>query len=1058
MARNDFDVMTPDLALRTDLLSPTVPTFVILMLPLVLGGVWVAAHRASARWVPTSRPLAAGAAALAGRTAAGAATLWAVWQALARFLMLETSWSLWTSAIIGAIALEIVMVLFQWEKATLTRRMGRTLLTLRCAAVALVLLILVQPVFAWTQQRKIERHVVVLVDDSESMQLVDRQATPTEKVEVAGFRGFRPAASRPALNPLATAATGFLTELANERDAWPAAATADSEAERALVDRRQESLARVVQAGHALAAQAAAVVESVGRLAPSMDDDGRRRLNETASWLSVQLPAFMREASESATSGGAAAVRDRLARAADITRQAAESLPALAAAADEALVRTLDDASREALDAAALVPRAQIAREVLTAAPSTATGRSLLQELESTYDVTVLRFGRETVEWPDPTTATPAEAGFRMRTDLTGALTHTLDRIPAESLAGVLVLTDGRHNGDVPADDAARSLGLTGAPLHAVAIGSTRGPKDAAFLKIDAPESIYLGDRLRIRADVKADGMKGTQLKVVLRQGDTEVESQTLAVPDDTHRATVRLSHTPSEKGIFSYSLHLEPVDGELFTDNNDWPFETAVTDDRTNVLLVDSTPRWEFRYLRNLFYGRDKSVHLQYVLLNPDEIEGQAPLPAVFASASRKFGEAEATRLPEKFDEWMKFDVIILGDIPPAALPAQTWETIEKAVAERGALLVVVAGPRAMPHAFQSEVVKRLLPLEFAPASGALFAGPEDSFSVRLTTEGKSSPILALGASQVETAQIWSEAPAFMWRHPVRAAKPGAEVLAFAEPAGQRPSAAATAEERLAAFARQRQFEAEHALLTTSRYGLGRVALFTTDQTWRLRYGVGDTHHHRLWGNLLRWGTTENLRAGTDTVRLGTDSLTYEAGQRVRLLARLTAEGYKPETTAEVTALVFAPDGTQVATRTLAYREGSSGLYEAELEPLPLNGRYRVQLAGADVDRLLRSSPLAGTTPGPVETHFTQLATLNPVELGDLAVDLDLLRRATTLAGGRVVGPADAASLAQAFGTGTKVLAERRETTLWDNWPLLMMLLTALTTEWLLRRKAGLA
>jgi hypothetical protein len=222
----------------------------------------------------------------------------------------------------------------------------------------------------------------------------------------------------------------------------------------------------------------------------------------------------------------------------------------------------------------------------------------------------------------------------------------------------------------------------------------------------------------------------------------------------------------------------------------------------------------------------------------------------------------------------------------------------------------------------------------------------------------------------------------------------------------------------------------------------------------------VGDTHHHRLWGNLLRWGTAENLRAGTDTVRLGTDALTYETGQRVRILARLTAEGYKPETAAKVTANVFAPDGTQVATRTLTYREGSSGLYETELEPLPANGRYRVELAGPDVERLLRSSASATASPAPdkVETHFTQLSTLNPVELGDLSLDADLLRRATTLAGGRVVTASEAATLSQAFGTGTKVLEERRETTLWDNWPLLALLLAALTAEWLLRRKAGLA
>ncbi len=1051
--------MAPEAALRTDLLPAGVPVFVVVLLPLLFGAVWVATHFLGARVLRPGAPKSAWAAAFAVRVAAGTVTLWALWQAVTRFIVLETSWSLWLSAFIGALALEIVTALFQWEKHIVGRAMGRWLLGLRLAAVALVLLILVQPVFAWTQQRKIERRVVVLVDDSESMQLVDRQASPTEIVEIAGFRGSQAAAGRPPIAALAAAARGFQTELAREFDAWPAAPPADAEAEKTLAVARAEPLERLVQSAAALANQTAAALEPARPLAGRMDEAGRRALTEVSGWLRDELPAALREANERLPDGRIPPVRERLERAADRLRQAVESLPGLAAQADAAFMQSLDARTREALEEAALVPRSQLAREVLTS-PSPDSGRSLLDLLESNYDVTVLRFGREAVEWQASAEPPPAgDPGFRMRTDLAAALAQTLDRVPAESLAGVLLLGDGRHNGEIPVDDAARSLGLTGAPLHAVAIGSSQGPKDAAFLKVEVPESIYLGDRLKIRADVKADGMQGERLRVVLRQDGKEIESQTIAVPEDSHRATVRMNHTPPDKGIFGYSIHLEPVEGELFSDNNEWPFETAVTDDRTNVLIVDSVPRWEFRYLRNLFYGRDKSVHLQYVLLNPDEIEGQEPLLTVFASATRRFGEAEATRLPERFEEWMRFDVIILGDVPPAALPAQTWETIEKAVAERGALLVVVAGPRSMPHAFQSDVVRRLLPLEFAPASGALFDGPEDSFAIRLSAEGKNSPILALGASQVETAQIWSEAPSFMWRHPVRAAKPGAEVLAYAEPAGRRPpSSAATAEERLSAFAKQRQFEAEHALLTTSRYGLGRIALFTTDQTWRLRYGVGDAHHHRLWGNLIRWGTAENLRAGTDTVRLGTDALTYQTGQRVRILARLTAEGYKPEIGADVTARVFAPDGSQVASRKLAYRDGSSGLYEADLEPLPANGRYRIELAGADVDRLLRSSTSTGPVPDKVETHFTQLATLNPVELGDLSVDADLLRRATTLAGGRVVGLSEAAGLAQAFGAGTKVLQEHRETTLWDNWLLLTLLVAALTTEWLLRRKAGLA
>ena len=1045
--------MPTDSVIRPDLLSPGVPAFVVVLLPVVLAGAWVAAHSATRRWLTSVNARAAHLAGFVARSALGSLTLWALWQAISRFgILLETSWPLWVNSVIGACALELIFVLYQWERRIVTRAMGRILLALRIVSLFGVLVILTQPVRAWVQHRKIERRVVVLVDGSGSMQLVDHQMTATEKLDLARFRGAPATQNRPAWAALEAEARTLEAALAREAEAWNASQGAEVDGS-VFVARRSGALNALADASAALRDLAASTLDAARDRSTPIDEAGLRSMNEVRAWLCEQLPNAVQLARAELAQARLEPAGGRLKVAADVLRQAVDALPPMVLAADEGYLAKRTGAERQAIDQAALVPRATVARDVLTRPD--ATGSSLLDQLKSVYDVTVMRFGRKAAEVANlEAPAATTDADFQMRTDITAALEQAIERVPAESLAGVLLLSDGRHNGEKPPDDAARSLGLTGAPIHAVAIGSSKGPKDAAFLKVEVAESIFLGDRIKVRAEVKADGMKGSQLKVALRQGETEVDAQTVPVPEETFRTSLRFGYAPPAKGIFSYSLKIEPVEGEVFATNNQWDFETAVTDDRTNVLLVDSVPRWEFRYLRNLFYGRDKSVHLQYVLLKPDEIQGQAPVPPIFASATRKFGDAMATRLPEKFDEWMRFDVIIIGDVAPASLPTQTWETIEKAVGERGAMLVVIAGPRSMPHAFSSEVVKRLLPIDYAPQPGPLFSGPEPAFGLRLTSEGRNSPIMSQSPSQIENARIWSETPALMWRHPIKGVKPGAEVLAYAEPAGRRSAGdAATAEERLNAFAQQKKFEAEHALLVTSRFGLGKVAMFTFDQTWRLRYGIGDTYHHRLWGNLLRWGTGENLRAGTETVRLGTDKLAYESGDRVKVLARLTADGFRPETKADVTAVVTNAAGQVVAKRTLAYRDGSSGIYEAELEPLDTTGRYTVELAGNDVDNLLR-----GTTTTKVQTHFTQLATLNPVELGDLALDADLLRRITSLSAGRVVTPAEAGSLAKAFGAESKTIDERRESTLWDTWPLLALALGSLTAEWLLRRKASLA
>ena len=80
-----------------------------------------------------------------------------------------------------------------------------------------------------------------------------------------------------------------------------------------------------------------------------------------------------------------------------------------------------------------------------------------------------------------------------------------------------------------------------------------------------------------------------------------------------------------------------------------------------------------------------------------------------------------------------------------------------------------------------------------------------------------------------------------------------------------------------------------------SKRFPRQRSLLLNFDQTWRLRYGVGDIHHHKFWGQILRWGTGENLRAGDEFIRVGTDKLSYTSGQEVVVLGKLLDERHRP-------------------------------------------------------------------------------------------------------------------------------------------------------------------
>jgi hypothetical protein len=214
----------------------------------------------------------------------------------------------------------------------------------------------------------------------------------------------------------------------------------------------------------------------------------------------------------------------------------------------------------------------------------------------------------------------------------------------------------------------------------------------------------------------------------------------------------------------------------------------------------------------------------------------------------------------------------------------------------------------------------------------------------------------------------------------------------------------------------------------------------------------VGDTYHHRFWGQLLRWGAGESLPSGTEAVRLGTDQLTYEPGQPVVVKARLMDAEFRALVNAKVKA-TLTKEGKVVASGPLEYRKDSQGLYEGRFEGLNEPGSYQVELSGPEVEQLTAKDGLRT-----VSQKITISAAGNAVELGDLTVDREMAARLASLSGGVVTGLPDAAKVLTLFGPETKEIEERKETSLWDNWIILALAVGALTLEWILRQRHALA
>ncbi len=1058
---------------------------------LALAG-WAGLLRLSRRWGPGRGAQARDAALLGLRLAVGGAGTWLAMQALARGLLLTTPWPLWPMALLTVAAVEALVWLYALERRIVARRTGLALTALRVGLLALVVLMLVQPVLAsvFTQTRR--RTVAVLLDNSASMRIPDRHMPAHEKLRLAEALGLR-AARRPfrleesadALRAVREGLTGELDRL--DRLAKPGARVAAP-----LLRELRKGLHPKLQAWSQQLGKQVAPLEEVLAAVPKLPQSLKASLLHTKATLSQEVAQRLTEAAGWTHPKAADKLPGNLPRLRDALRRAAAGLAKAEAAArragrdvDDLLYGLLGESDRAQVDALAAHSRLDLAAAVLRRAPTDPdageNARSLLEELSERYNVKVYTFAGAPVEadvgsWPDPlagATTVPAASqaadppAESMRTDLAAAMKKLLAE--CGDLAGVLALTDGQDNGRESPEPLARQLGARGAGFWAAAMGCEAPPADAGIIGVDSPDTVSLGDKMYADVELKLDGLKGRKVRVTLGEGKQIVDSQEVAVPTQTFRTRLQLGEEPKRPGLHRYRLEVAPEPGgrpvqEVFAANNACELVVAVTEAKTKVLLVESRPRWEYRYLKNLFTGRDKSVRLQHILTHPDTFYGQPPAKPVPASTTRGEGQEEATALPATEEEWLKFDLIVLGDVSPEDLAGrlvpearrapgkspvgEVARILRKFVSDRGGTLVLIAGGRAMPARFAGTELAELIPLRLRGDETP--AVPREGVRIVLTDAGAEHVICRQDVDDERSLEIWQSLPAIHWHSRHLEATPAAVVLAYAlspkppkwlteDPPDTDPDLAR----------RRREYQRTRALIAVAPHGLGKVLMLTFDRTWRLRYRVGDVRHHRFWGQVLRWATAGKLPAGTDLVRLGADKTRYGPDERPIVRAKMVRKDFSPVVSRQVAVRIYA--GRKLLGRTpMSYVDDSPGLYTARLEPLG-PGAYRIEL----------DSPAAAELLGPEAEKVSveiSVAPAAPAEQIELAANTGLLARLAQLSrGGSVVPAWKARQVLEQLPPGTVQEQHRREFRLWDSWVLLALFCAAATAEWVLRKRAGL-
>jgi hypothetical protein len=514
-------------------------------------------------------------------------------------------------------------------------------------------------------------------------------------------------------------------------------------------------------------------------------------------------------------------------------------------------------------------------------------------------------------------------------------------------------------------------------------------------------------------------------------------------------------------------TIALRPLEGDVRPDNDRRTVPIQVSDDQAAVLLVDGEARWEFRYVRNAL-ARDPQVKLETVVFHQPETTGVSTRPSYGTTLpARPDPGSDASSRPtpnstlEVADPLGSFDVIVLGDVAPADVNAATWARLESFVAERGGTLILSPGPRFWSSLAEQEIPRKLWPVR-APrpvppeptATSAADSLPPGAIilpTLAANSDAAAWPMLQFASGSdsgpEQNRRLWTGLPRLPWAL-AGSPKPGATVLATV------PSS--TGEESAAVIAAQ-------------PYGLGKVLWVGTDGTWRWRYRVGDAYHHRFWGQAIRWGVSGKLATGNAFVRFGPTRPQVAEGDEVRLQARIAdgvripgqagdnldpalliaARLFRAE--AAATGTIDPDTASAVALVPLHPVAGQPRLYEGSVPALPL-GRYRIRLDAPQLTEALhlddrKSAPQASVEVVPRETS----------ERVELTVDREPAARLAASTGGRVFADYEADALPSQLGAQTTRTLRTDETPLWDHPATLLLFFGIVTSEWLLRKRAGL-
>lgn len=505
-------------------------------------------------------------------------------------------------------------------------------------------------------------------------------------------------------------------------------------------------------------------------------------------------------------------------------------------------------------------------------------------------------------------------------TDLNAALSEVAAN--PVGVRAVVLASDGDWNtGESPAE-AARKLRQLDIPVFTIAAGSEVPLPDLCIERFDVPTFAIVGKPVRIPFAIRSTLPNPTDVAVTVTlpgEGDQIVKVQ---VPAFGTAESV-ISWRPPRVDDETISIHIPENEWDSIKENNSQSLPINIRYESLKVLMVESYPRWEFRYTRNALM-RDPGITVNTLLLQPD-FEGVGGGPGYL------------TEFPtEKM--LFEYDVVFLGDVGmgEGQLTREQCDLLRQLVHHHAGGLIMLPGFRGFQTTLLDTALEELLPVEFDP-SHPKGVRTTDPGLFQLTEAGRSSLLTRLVNNEETNDDVWEALPGFFWNAAALRSKPGTTMLAVHSTATNR-------------FGRI-------PMIATKSFGSGKVLFVGSDGAWRWRRGVEDLYHYRFWSQMVRWMAYQRTMSVGESMRLVFSPDRPRSGDTVTLLVNAISEGGEPLQQGTVSTQVRGPDGQMTTVNLMKDSSEAWGPFRGSFVA-ETGGQYQLQTrcreTGSDLDSII--------------------------------------------------------------------------------------------------------